>query len=191
MILIYVSLMANDVRHLSICLLNILLFSFVNCLFTASAHFLFELFVFYMLSCMCCLCILGINPLLSILFASIFSHSVHFVVLLMVSLALQKPLIQSIYLFLCLFPLLQEKDPENIATIYVNLCSTHVFLQDFDEFWYYFQVFNHFEFIFAYGVKNFQNFILSHVTIPFSQHHLQKRPSFLHCIFLPTLLQIS
>lgn len=106
MILIYVSLMANDVRHLSICLLNILLFSFVNCLFTASAHFLFELFVFYMLSCMCCLCILGINPLLSILFASIFSHSVHFVVLLMVSLALQKPLIQSIYLFLCLFPLL-------------------------------------------------------------------------------------
>ena len=55
---------------------------------------------------MCCLCILGINPLLSVLFASIFPHSVHFVVLLMVSLALQKPLIQSIYLVLRLFLLL-------------------------------------------------------------------------------------
>lgn len=106
MISIYISLMADDVRHLSICLLNIILFLFVNCLFKASAHFLIELVVFYMLSCMCCLCILGINTSLSISFATIFSHLVHFVGLLMVSLALQKPLIQSIYLFLLLFPLL-------------------------------------------------------------------------------------
>lgn len=105
MILIYISLMANDVSD-TFQFAYLIFFSFVNCLFKASAHFLIELSVFYMLSCMCCLCILGINPLLSILFASIFPHSVHFVVLLMVSLALQKPLIQSVYLVLRLFPLL-------------------------------------------------------------------------------------
>ena len=45
----------------------------------------------------------------------------------------------------------------------------------------------HFEFIFVYGVRNCSNFILLHVVVQFSQHHLLKRLSFLHCIFLPPL----
>ena len=48
----------------------------------------------------------------------------------------------------------------------------------------------HFEFIFVYGVKKCCNFILLHVAIQFSQHHLLKRLSFLHCIFLPPLSKI-
>ena len=43
----------------------------------------------------------------------------------------------------------------------------------------------HFEFIFVYGVRKCYNFILFHVTVQFSQHHLLKGLSFLHCIFLP------
>ena len=43
-----------------------------------------------------------------------------------------------------------------------------------------------FEFIFVYGVRCC-NFILLHVTVQFFQHHLLKRLSFLHCIFLPPL----
>ena len=43
----------------------------------------------------------------------------------------------------------------------------------------------HFEFIAVYGVRECSNFILLHVAIQFSQHHLLKRLSFLHCIFLP------
>ena len=45
----------------------------------------------------------------------------------------------------------------------------------------------HFEFIFVYGVRDFSNFILSHVAVQFSQHHLLKRLSFLHCISLSPL----
>ena len=45
----------------------------------------------------------------------------------------------------------------------------------------------HFEFIFVHGVRKCSNFILLHVVEQFSQKHLLKRLSFLHCIFLPPL----
>ena len=48
----------------------------------------------------------------------------------------------------------------------------------------------HFEFIFVYGVRECSNFILLHVPVQFPQHHLLKRLSFLHCIFLPPLSKI-
>ena len=43
----------------------------------------------------------------------------------------------------------------------------------------------HFEFIFVYGVRECYNFILLHVAVQFSQRHLFKRLSFLHCVSLP------
>jgi len=45
----------------------------------------------------------------------------------------------------------------------------------------------HFEFIFVYGVRKCSSFILLQVVYQFPQHHLLKRLSFLHCIFLPPL----
>ena len=45
----------------------------------------------------------------------------------------------------------------------------------------------HFELIFVYGVRKCSSFILSQAVDQFSQHHLLKRLSFLHCIFLPPL----
>ena len=48
----------------------------------------------------------------------------------------------------------------------------------------------HFEFIFVYGVKKCSSFIHLQVVDLFSQHHLLKRLSFLHCIFLPPLSKI-
>ena len=45
----------------------------------------------------------------------------------------------------------------------------------------------HFEVIFVYGVRKCSSFILLHVVEQFSQKHLLKRLSFLHCIFLPPL----
>ena len=47
-----------------------------------------------------------------------------------------------------------------------------------------------FEFNFAYGVRKYSNFILLHVVVQFSQHHLLKRLSLPHCIFLPPLSKI-
>ena len=48
----------------------------------------------------------------------------------------------------------------------------------------------HFEFIFVYGVRKCSNFILLQVVDQFSQHHLLKKLSFLHCIFMFPLSKI-
>ena len=48
----------------------------------------------------------------------------------------------------------------------------------------------HFEFIFVYGVRKCSSFILLQVVDQSSQHHLLKRLSFLHCIFLPPFSKI-
>ena len=45
----------------------------------------------------------------------------------------------------------------------------------------------HFQFIFVYGVRKCSGFILLQVVDHFSQHHVLKRLSFLHCMFLPPL----
>ena len=48
----------------------------------------------------------------------------------------------------------------------------------------------HFEFNFVYGVRKCSSCIFLQVVDQFSQHHLLKRLSFLHCIFLPPLSKI-
>ena len=48
----------------------------------------------------------------------------------------------------------------------------------------------HFEFISLYGVRKCSSFILLQVVDQFSQHHLLKRLSLIHCIFLPSLSKI-
>ena len=53
-----------------------------------------------------------------------------------------------------------------------------------------FRSLNHFEFIFVYGVRKWSSFFFLQVVYQFSQHHLLKRFSFLHCIFLPPLSKI-
>ena len=45
----------------------------------------------------------------------------------------------------------------------------------------------HFELIFVCGIRQGSSFILLHVAIQFSQHHLLKTLSFPHCIFLTFL----
>ena len=54
-----------------------------------------------------------------------------------------------------------------------------------------FKYVNYFEFIFVYGVRECSKFIDLHAAVQISQHHLLKRLSFLHCIFLPPLSKIN
>ena len=54
-----------------------------------------------------------------------------------------------------------------------------------------FRSFTHVEFIFVYGVRKWSSFILLHVAVQFSQHHLLKRLSFFHWMFFPALSKMS
>ena len=54
-----------------------------------------------------------------------------------------------------------------------------------------FRSFIHFEFIFVYGVRKPYRFILLHVAVQVSQHHLLKRLSLFHWIFFPALSKMS
>ena len=49
----------------------------------------------------------------------------------------------------------------------------------------------HFEFIFVYGVRKCSNLIVLHVAVQIFQHHLLKGLSFLHCMFLSSLLKTN
>ena len=49
----------------------------------------------------------------------------------------------------------------------------------------------HFELIFVSGKRRWSTFILLQVAVQFSKHHLLKRLSFLHCMFLAPLSKIS
>ena len=73
---------------------------------------------------------------------------------------------------------------------YVGECCVHVLLKSFIVSGLTFRSLIHFEFIFVYGVRKCSSFILLSVVDQFSQHHLLKRLSLIHCIFLPPLSKI-
>ena len=73
--------------------------------------------------------------------------------------------------------------------IYVRKCSTFS-CKSFIISGLIFRSLIHFEFIFVYGVKKCSSYIVLQVVDQFSQHHLLRRLSFLHCIFLPPLSKI-
>ena len=122
-------------------------------------------------------------------FANIFSHSVScLLVLLIVSCAEafyldELPVVHFCFCFPCLWrhikKLLWSRSrrflPAFSSRILMASCLT-------------LRCFIHFEFILVYGVRKWSRFILLHVAVQFSQHHLLKN---IHWIFFPALSKIG
>ena len=146
---------------------------------------------FLILSSMSCWYILEINPLSVASFANIFSHSkCCLFILFMVSFAVQKLLsfIRShLFVFVFIFITLGGGSKKILLWFMSKSIFPMFSYKSFIVSSLTFRSLIHFEFIFVYGVRECSNFILLHVAVQFSQHHLLKRLSFLHCMFLPHL----
>ena len=140
-----------------------------------------------------CLYILENNPLLVVLLSIIFFHSESCLfTLFIISFAVQKfsSLIKS-HLFVFISNALGGGS-KKILLSFMSKCVLLMFSsKSFTLSGLIFKSLIHFEFIFVYDVRKCSNFILVHVAVQFSQDHLLKRLSSLHCIFLPPLLKIS
>ena len=141
---------------------------------------------------MSCLYILEVNPLLVASFANILSHSEGCPFnLFMVSFAAQKLLSFIRFdLFIFAFILITlGGGSKKILLLFMSKSFLPTFSsKSFILSGLIFKSLIYFEFIFVHGVRECSNFILLHVPVQFSQHHLLKRLSFLHCIFLLPLL---
>ena len=148
--------------------------SLEKCLFRSSTHFLIGLFVFLILSCMSCLHILEINPLLVALFANIFSHTeVVFLYCLWFPLLYKSFSVYLIpFVYFCFYLYYSRRwIKKDLAAIYVRVFFSESFIISSITF----RSLIHFELIFVDDVKECSDFIFLHVAVQFSQHHLLKR----------------
>ena len=144
---------------------------------------------------MSCFYILEINPLSVASFANIFSHSEGCLfILFIVSFAVLCKLLILIrsHLFIFVFILITlGGGSKRILLQFMSKSVLPMFSsKSFIVSGLTFRSLIHFVFIFVYGVRECSNFILLHVAVQFSQHHLLKRLSFLHCICLPPVSKI-
>ena len=134
-----------------------------------------------------CLHHLEINLLLVALFTNIFSHSVGCLfIFFMISFAVQKLLSLVSHLFIYFINIMRWIQKEN----WCNLCQSFLLMFSTRSFIVSdltFRPLIHFHFIFVYGIRDCSNFPVSCVAVKYSQYHLLKRLSFLHCISLPPL----
>ena len=73
----------------------------------------------------------------------------------------------------------------------VRECFAYVLFQEFDGTCLTFKSLSHFEFIFVHGMRICTSFLDLHAAAQFSKHHLVKRMSFSHYIFLLLLSKIN
>ena len=144
-----------------------------SCLLTI---FKIRLFVFWVLSCISSLYILDTNTVSDMSFANIFSPSIRCLSVLLFPLLCRSLLFgwSPNSLFLFLFPLPQETYVEGSCYGWCQrllpMFSSMVMVSCLS-----FKSLIHFGLIFVYGVRKWSSFILLHVAVQFSQHHLLQR----------------
>ena len=182
-----------------LCLFTICMPSLEKCPFRSSAHFFHWIgfFFFLIMSCMNCSCILDINLLLVTSFTNIFSHSRCCpLVLSIILFAMQKvftclktfkKFIRSHLFIFSFISFALGNLSKKFDMIYVNMCSAYVLFYESSMVSVLIsRSLNHFNFL--HGVREYSNLILLHIAIQLSQHHLLKRLSILHCIFLTSFV---
>ena len=156
--------------------------------FWSSSHFLIGFFL-KILSYMSFLYILEINPFFVASFVNIFSHSkCCLFILCMVSFPMQKTLnLIRLPLFLFLFFITIGGGSKRILLRFMSESVLPMFSSKSFKLSSLKFVFNPFWVYFCVCVRVCSNFILLRLVVQFFQHHLLKRLSFLHCMFLPPL----
>ena len=135
--------------------------------------------------------ILGINPLLDVSYANIFSHWVDCLfILLTVSFTMQLGVVPVVYFYFS-FPVWGDITRKIFLQSVSKKLQPILSSRSFMVLGFTFRSLTHFEFIFVYGIKKWSTFIRLYVAVQFSWHHLLKTLSFPHCIFLSPLSWIN
>ena len=156
-VLIYISLMADDAEHSFICLWTLYVSSLEKCLSKSFAHYLIGLLVFSRVESCEFLIYFGDQPLSNVSLANMFSHTVgSLFILMMFSLAMQKlfkfditPFVYSFLYFLCPRGCQQQYCCVGYLKFYCLCFPSRTFMVS----QLMFKSFIHLEFIFVYGVS--------------------------------------
>ena len=176
----------SNVEHVLTCLLAICVSSSDKCLFRSSAHFQIQLYYLLTARTVCKFQRLNCYQLHRLqIFSSILGVAFSFC--LWFPLLCKKLLSSSHFLNYCFyFHYSRRWIQNNIAAIYVKEYFANVILWEFYSIWSHIQVFN--PVYFCIWCQTLSNFNPLRVAVQFSQHHLLRRFSFLHCMVLPPVI---